>query len=351
MERKITSFLYLIFAKGEVKAQMLYASCNRKLALRGERMNTKGLAVCLLILMATMSMICIPAVFAQNETHWITKYKVQDALTGATLIEADFENYEEPLLYQSILSGQQLKVTFTVNVPVTLSAQLRLFSMMQRPAGGQYWDLISTDYDMGDSYTPNSATLTFPWNAGTFEMICYGNASRVAKATNVTLVQLSAVGGDILDAIKALVLTSGGGNFESLYLQKEAKLESLIAAGVVAGYTQMYEEMLNQSRALLNKGYESEAIALLNAIPSSGEPLGSAQEIILFPVIGVAAAAAVIFAFMFLRARGKNSYTRLVIEDQIKDLEGLTLRATKIDRTMASSLDSVKDRLKRLVGM
>jgi hypothetical protein len=45
------------------------------------------------------------------------------------------------------------------------------------------------------------------------------------------------------------------------------------------------------------------------------------------------------------------SYLQLVVEDQIKDLEGLTLRASKIDRAMASSLESVKDRLKRLVGM
>jgi hypothetical protein len=113
----------------------------------------------------------------------------------------------------------------------------------------------------------------------------------------------------------------------------------------------MYENMLNQSEALNNAGLTEEAIALLNAIPSSGEPMGSALEMILLPAIGVAAAAAVIFAFMFLRARGKNSYVQLVIEDQIKDLEGLTLRASRVDRTISSSLESVKDRLKNLVGM
>jgi hypothetical protein len=52
-----------------------------------------------------------------------------------------------------------------------------------------------------------------------------------------------------------------------------------------------------------------------------------------------------------MRNRGKVSYFRLVIEDQIKDLEGLTLRASKIDRTISSSLSSIEDRLKRLVGM
>jgi len=113
----------------------------------------------------------------------------------------------------------------------------------------------------------------------------------------------------------------------------------------------LYSNMLNQSKALVNKGYVNEAIALLNAIPSSGEPMGAALEMILLPGIAIAAIVAVVFAVMFMRARGKNSYMQLVVEDQIKDLEGLTLRASKMDRTIASNLDGVKDRLKRLVGM
>ena len=183
-------------------------------------------------------------------------------------------------------------------------------------------------------------------------MICYGKASNVIRATNVTLVQLSAEGtSDILDAIKVVVLTAGASDFQNLYDQKEARLQTLVDSGVATGYTTMYGNMLNQSKALLGKGYVNEAIALLNAIPSSGEPMGSSLEMIMLPAVAIAAVAAVIFAVMFMRARGKTSYYRLVVEDQIKDLEGLTLRASKIDRTMASSLDSVKDRLKRLVGM
>jgi hypothetical protein len=102
---------------------------------------------------------------------------------------------------------------------------------------------------------------------------------------------------------------------------------------------------------LVSSGYVDEAIALLNAIPSSGEPIGSALEVIMLPAIGIAAVAAVIFAIMFLRAKGRNTYTRMVIEDQIQDLEGLTLRAQRVDRTISTSLESVKERLKSLVGM
>jgi hypothetical protein len=195
--------------------------------------------------------------------------------------------------------------------------------------------------------------MEFGWEKGTFEMICYGQATRVTKATNVTLVQLSSAGTttDILDAIQVTVLTAGADEYQNLYNQKEDKLQDLINSGVAAGYINMYSNMLNQSKALVNKGYVNEAIALLNAIPSSGEPMGSTLEMIMIPAIGITAAAAVVFAFMFLRARGKNSYVQLVIEDQIKDLEGLTLRASRVDRTISSNLEGIKDRLKSLVGM
>ena len=285
-----------------------------------------------------------------GEGNWITAYTVEDSQTGQKLIDVDFAISDEPTILAPILSGEELKVTFTVDVFTAGSGNLKLSTFMQKPSTGTYWELIPGDYDLGAGYTPNSAAMEFNWVKGTFEMICYGRAPTVSKATNVTLVQLSS-GGDVLDAIQVSVLTAGADEYQNLYKQKEDKLQDLIDSGVAAGYINLYSNMLNQSKALVNKGYVNEAINLLNAIPSSGEPIGSALEAIMLPAIGVAAVAAVVFAFLFLRARGKNSYVQLVIEDQIKDLEGLTLRASRVDRTISSSLEGIKDRLKSLVGM
>jgi hypothetical protein len=89
----------------------------------------------------------------------------------------------------------------------------------------------------------------------------------------------------------------------------------------------------------------------LNGLNVSSEPVSSSTQALFIPIIGALAAVAAISIFLFMRVRGKVSYFRLVVEDQIKDLEGLTLRASKIDRAMSSNLDSVKEKLKRLVGM
>jgi hypothetical protein len=287
---------------------------------------------------------------AQSESHWITSYTVE-TLAGQKLIEADFAVSDKPTLLSPVISGEELKVTFTVNIALGGAGNLKLATFMQKPASGTYWASIPGDYDLGSGYAPKSSSIVFPWTKGTFDMICYGKATKVTQATDVTLVQLSGETGDVLDAIQVTVLTAGADEFQNLYDQKETKLQGLIDSGVDAGYTTLYGMLLNQSKTLVDKGYVTEAISLLNTIPTSGEPAGSSFTIIMLPLVGVAAAAAVIFALMFLRTRGKVSYFRMVVEDQIRDLEGLTLRASKIDRTMSSNLDSVKDKLKHLVGM
>jgi hypothetical protein len=315
-------------------------------------MRRRAFAICFILLLTVVSFTSILSVRAVGEGEWIISYTVEDTQTGQKLIEADFATSDEPTLISPVISGEQLTVTFTVDVFTSGAGNLKLSTYMMKPSTGTYWELVPGDYDLGTGYSPNQAATEFNWEKGTFTMICYGSAPRVTKATDVKLVQLSAAGSsDVLDLIQVTVLTAGADEYQSLYNQKEDKLQNLIDSGVSSGYTNLYENVLNQSQALVSKGYVDEAIALLNSLPSSGEPMGSALEMIMLPAIGIAGVAAVIFAFMFLRARGKNSYTQMVIEDQIKDLEGLTLRAQRIDRTISTNLEGVKDRLKSLVGM
>jgi hypothetical protein len=328
---------------------MLYSSFETSLG-EGNKLRTKTSAKSLLLLLTIISFTFVMSTRAIGEGEWITAYTVEDTPTGQKLIEADFAISDEPTILAPVISGEDLTVTFTVDVFTSGAGNLKLTTYMQKPSTGPYWELIPGDYDLGTGYTPNAAAMEFNWEKGTFEMICYGRAPRVTKATNVTLVQLSSAG-DTVDAIQVTVLTAGADEFQNLYDQKEDKLQDLIDSGVASGYVNLYSNMLNESKALVGKGYVNEAIALLNAIPSSGEPIGSALEMIMIPAIGIVAVAAVVFAFLFLRARGKNSYVQLVIEDQIKDLEGLTLRASRVDRTISSSLEGIKDRLKSIVGM
>jgi hypothetical protein len=207
---------------------------------------------------------------------------------------------------------------------------------------------------LGSAFNPNAQSAEFNWKEGTFTMSVYGKVpvSATDKPVDVHVVSLyGPAGGTPLAQIRVPMVTAKMNEYQTLLEQKETKLQSLIASGVAAGYIQIYANVLNQSKIIAGQGSVDSAIALLNSLDVTNEPASSTMEMIFLPAIGIMAALAVVFVILFFRVKGRMSYFQLVVEDQIKDLEGLTLRASKIDRAMSSNLESVKDRLKRLVGM
>jgi hypothetical protein len=320
----------------------------------GLNMKNKILALSLTLLLATMIVISFsPPAKAVGEGQWITAYTIQDSTTNETLVQYNAATGVNQTLSPTI-PGAEIKITFTVNVFAGGSGNLQLKSGLQKSNTytNGYWVLVSEDYDPGSDYNPNSNTALINWVVGEFTMTLYGRVPNTATdaAKVVNAVTLSA-GGETLDQISIIATTANLAAFNTLYNQQQAKLKSLISGGVAQGYIEIFTNVLNASRTLANEGSVSDAIALLNGLNVANEPVSSTMESLFLPIVGVLAALAVILVILFLRIRGKVSYFQLVVEDQIKDLEGLTLRASKIDRTMSSNLESVKDRLKRLVGM
>ena len=318
-------------------------------------MRTKLFAtsICFFLLLTVVFVVPIYGAEVVDEGEWITEYTVQDS-TGNLLLKVEFEAGEAVIneTYSPILAGSELTVTFTINVFAGGSGKLQLSTNMQHSSlHSLYWESESLNYSFSN---PNAATTTFDWTKGTLEVLCYGKIlSSAVKTTPVqfTLVQLSISGGDVLDQIKPYIFNAEMGNYASLLQAKQEKLQSLKDSGVSPGYIELFENVIDQAQAEFAEGYVDNAVALLNALDVSAEPASAVMESLFLPIIVVLVVLVAVAGFLFLRARGKIKYVLLVLEDQIKDLEGLTLRASKLDRTIASSLDGVKDRLKSLVGM
>jgi hypothetical protein len=317
-------------------------------------LKNKILALSLLFILTTMMIMSFSSVKAVGEGQWITTYTIEDS-SGQILVQYDPITNTTNIL-APVLPGADIKVTFNINIVALGADTLRLATSLQKstshPSG--YWDLQTSTYDMGSTYNPASQSTTFKWAAGTFEMVLFGKVpiSVTSVAQKVNVVSLyGGSGGAALDQITVQATSAGLANFNVLYSQQETKLKGLISSGVAQGYIDIFTNVLNASRIIANAGAVSDATALLNSLNASNAPVTSTMETLFIPIIAVLAVIAVIFVVLFLRIRGKVSYFQLVVEDQIKDLEGLTIRASKIDRAMSSSLESVKDRLKRLVGM
>ncbi len=318
------------------------------------KLKNKILALSLLFILTTMMIMSFSSVKAVGEGQWITTYSIEDS-SGQLLVQYNPTTNTTNIL-APVLPGADIKVTFTINIVAlgadTLRLSTSLLKSTSHPSG--YWDLQTSTYDMGSSYNPASQSTTFKWTAGTFDMVLYGkvptSTTTVAQAVKVVSLY-GGSGGTALDEVTVQATSADLANFNVLYSQQETKLKGLISSGVAQGYIDIFTNVLNASRAIANAGDVSDATALLNSLNTSNPPVTSSTEILFIPVIAVLAVLAVIFVVMFLRVRGKVSYFQLIVEDQIKDLEGLTIRAAKIDRAMSSNLESVKDRLKRLVGM
>ncbi len=331
-------------------------------------MDKKILALSLLLILTVMciSSFSVSTVKAQSvgTGQWITKYTITDGTTGVTLLSKDFQTGKTSGTLD-ITESENVVVTATINVGVSNpSTDLTLGTGMQHSSlePNTYWALASTNYSLG-SFDPNSQSIAFPEVAGSFVITCYGvtptgvveqaapNGITLNVPTPCDMILLTDPTGTVLDEIKPNIINAAIYNYLGVLSTQESTLKGLESSGVASGYVAIYANVINASEALESAGFTAGAVNLLNGLSSAGAPPSSTAQALFIPVAVVLAVVAAIFAFMFMRVRGKISYLQLVVEDQIKDLEGLTLRASKIDRTMSSNLESVKDRLKRLVGM
>ncbi len=315
-------------------------------------MQKKVLSLSIVLLLTTISLTAISLTQAEtsSDNQWITDYQIFDSTTNELLVEHKAAT-NVTSTFSPVLPGAGVRVVFTVNVIASGEGNLKLTTGLSKPASGTYWVYEGTDYDLGSSFSPNTASTTFNWVEGTFEITLNGKIPSSSSTTKaITAVTLAGPSGTALDKITITSTSAEMGNFETLLSQKQDELESLKASGVDAGYTAMYENVLTIAQDVAEGGDVENAMALLNGIGANA-PAGSTMQVLFYPIVGVTAAVAVIFLILFIRTRSKVSYFQLVVEDQIKDLEGLTMRAAKIDRAMSANLDSIKDRLKHLVGM
>ena len=320
-------------------------------------MNKKILALTLVLLLTTIyiSSVSISPTKAQSTTTgWITSYDIYELHTNRHLASYTAATGNQSL--EPISPGEDIKVTFTINVFTAGSGDLKLSTSLRNPPQGQYWQLSSqSTYTLGPNFNPNSQQASFNWVVGTFTMSVSGTVPTSSSQTTgapVNLVTLyGPTSGIPLDQITISSQSAEMTQFNTLYNQKAAHLRSLQSSGVAPGYVELYRNVLNESTRQANAGQVAGAIDLLNQLNISDEPASSTTQALFIPIVGALAAVVVIFVILFLRARGKVGYFQLVVEDQIKDLEGITMRISKIDRASSSNLESIKDRLKNLVGM
>ena len=327
------------------------------------KMKKKLVTLVIISLLAiTMIFSVTPATAADGD--WITNYTVRDMATDEIIMQRSSSG---TTVSDNILEGAELKITLTITVPMTVpDSTLKLSTSLQHsPTEDRYWELATTSYSM-EGYNPNSQTVTFAQNLGELTITCYGvvptgmvtssagSGTTLHKPFAYELIKLTGPAGETLDQIKPYVIDAKIAEYQVLLDQSKSDLQDLKDQGVAQAYVSLYNNVITGSESAAEEGFVDNAISQLNQLDSTDTPPiigGSSMADTLFlPISGALAAIAVIGLVLFMRTRGKASYVSQVVEDQIRDLEGLSVRAAKIDKTLSSGLDTIEDRLKRAVG-
>lgn len=330
-------------------------------------MNKKMLAVSLLLVLTMVCMVSA-AVKAQTTTttnsgQWITSYTIWNGQNGAMILQKNLVTGAQSGTGQ-MDENDEIKMEATINIATSEpSASLTLDTDMGHSVLQQnmYW-AVSNGYNLGN-FNPNSASISFAQNSGTLIIDCYGklpanvdsqtapNGVTLDVPTPITLMELKDASGDILAQISMNITDANIDNYLVALSSAQSSLKSYQSQGVDPGFISVYSSVISASQALEAQGFATAAAGMLHNLSGVAAPASAGTQALFIPVAVVLAVVAVLFAFLFLRIRGKVSYMQLVVEDQIKDLEGLSMRISRIDRAASSNLESVKDRLKRLVGM
>lgn len=281
---------------------------------------------------------------------WVSSVIIKDSATGLEV------SASEPLV-----AGSTYNVTLTIVVPYTANIMLSAATDFER-AGPQYWYVLEDSANMINYsvWNPSESELLFSAKTGALVVTLIGRVPSDACVVSypqmelhfkreLTVVKLAIVGGSTVDSITHQVVDSAILNFDKALSARKNVLES--AKGVaIEEYLSLSGGVVQLAESLAKQGYVDLASSLLNLIPGSAKeiplkPSKSAIDLAL-PFVALALAAGVVGAVvLWKRTSSQLDYVKSITREQVRNLEALLVRATRVDKTLASELESLKRRL------
>jgi hypothetical protein len=300
---------------------------------------------------------------AQDE-RWIISYRVEDLISGQLILERDFES-DRFLQNAPMFTGAEYNVTLTLDIGLTAAyANLDLsVDLLHADAIDRFWNTYTPKPNLTDGYNPNNPSISFTQVEGRYVISAFGRVPSdltltdlgqgfiLHKPVNHTIIRLRGPDGSVLDEIALNIIDSEIDGYRMYLSQREADLLEFKQNGVDPAFTGLYEGLIMVAEEQAEVGFVQTAKTILEKLEVDVPPIKtgpSFEERYFLPVVGGTGLLAVVMAFLFFRSRGKLSFTSMIVEDQIRELEGLSMRASRIDRNLAAKLQEINDRLKEL---
>jgi hypothetical protein len=230
---------------------------------------------------------------------------------------------------------------------------------MNQQSESTYWE-VGPEFPRTTDYNPAQRTISLHHTQGIYEVTATGKISSDAttytgegltlhRPLEITLIELDGPVGTDYDDITVTVIDNKIDDYRFLLDQKKAELQEYQDTGVDPAYIQLYENFVALSEEQAEQGLVDNAMDLLNNLEVDTTPVETGpswMERYFLPAVGGLALIAILGVFLFIRTNSKLGFVKMVVEDQIREMEALQSRASRIDRNLASRLDEINTRLK-----
>jgi len=313
------------------------------------------------ILIITLLLTALPLVEAQSTLPWIEEYTLTNHSTGQTVLEWSSET-GEVLQNAPILAGDEYQITFILNVRQTVDnavLTLTLTSFMTQQSEATYWE-VGPEFPRTEDFNPATRTISLNHNQGIYQITATGKIKNDAteftgegvtlhRPLEIILVELDGPIGTDYDDITVTVIDNMIDDYRFLLSQRKVDLQGYQDSSVDEAYILLFTNFVELSEQQAELGLVESAIDLLDNLEADIPPVSAGpswMEQYFLPAVGGLAVIAIIGIVLFVRTNSRLGFLKMIVEDQIREMEALQSRASRIDRNLAQRLDEINTRLK-----
>ena len=299
----------------------------------------------LLIFSLFLSGIILPISYAQAPA----------VITSFTVLDPNGNDVTDEFL----VAGGIYTVNFEIEIGATLSDNILLTTSMEK-SGNSFWTLNNNYEGVETStWTPGSQSITFQAIEGTAQFTLDGKIPEaitekeiddIGKTIHalelVPLLVMSLDSMEILDERTYTITDQTIISYDALLQSKTEKLDSI---SMDEKYNSLAFEIVSEAEYLTSFGLYDDAIQLLETIPDSDYPEPPRTTTLLIVSSIFLGITTIAFLLLFIRTRSSTSYLSSSVSEKADKLDLLLIKASRIDRSLADDLETIKKELKELV--
>ena len=276
-------------------------------------------------------------------------------ITSFTVLDPNGNDVTDEFL----VAGGSYTINFEIEIGATLSDNILLTTSMEK-SGNSFWTLNNNYEGVETStWTPGSQSITFQAIEGTAQFTLDGKIPEAITEKEIAdidktihaleLVPLLVMSLDSMEILDERTYTITDQTIISYDALLQSKTEKLDSISMDEQYNSLAFEIVSEAEYLTSFGFYDDAIQLLETIPDSDYPEPPSTTTLLIASSIFLGITTIAFVLLFIRTRSSTSYLSSSVSEKADKLDLLLIKASRIDRSLADDLETIKKELKELV--